>query len=401
MQSTATMPLTASQPAARPGAARRLLWASFWLVVLTVVVGRAWDGYWHITHLFDGFWAPPHVFVYAMSTFAGLFVAALCFVPSLRRGFGPGLAVPGLPFALPGGLFLLASGFVALGVAGMVVDNAWHTAFGLNETPWSLPHNMIGASLCVITLGFTACRLALRGDKPLRWPVALLLGVLLLSATKFFLGPLYDNATPEGVRAVSNIPVLAAQPAAQAGYRVVLAWNLTRSNPALIVLGAVWAGIALTLLHKLDERPHVLLLIVLLWAWLDLGGEQRGAAWLGQFLPVSDAVRAQRAPTLLMPLAMPFALLTLQVGRWRRGAWAAAGLLFGALVAALGGAGVAWLLVPLAAPAMLAGARVGEWAFQTMECPTAADVWGLVLGAALGLPLIAGGVDLWLRTHTM
>jgi len=269
MQSLATLPLPAlpaPQPEERPRAARRLLWTSFWLIIVAVVVGQAWDGYWHITNTFDGFWSPPHVFVYAMSTFAGLFVAALCFVPRLRHSFGPGLVVPGLPFALPGALFLLAAGFVALGVASMVVDNLWHTVYGLNETLWSLPHAMIGAALCLMTLGFTSCRLALRAHRPLRWPTALLLGVLLL-------------------------------------------------------------------------------------------------------------------------------------GRWRRGAWLGAGVLFGVLVALLGGS-VAWLLAPLAAPAMLAGTCVGGWAFDTLERPTVADVWGLVLGAALGLPLISGGVDLWLRSHT-
>ncbi|MBC8078582.1 MAG: hypothetical protein H7Y32_21070, partial [Chloroflexales bacterium] len=245
MQSSAALPLPAPSLPAHPRAARRLLWTAFWLIVFTVVVGQAWDGYWHITNVFDGFWSPPHVFVYAMSTFAGLFVVALCFTPRLRHSFGPGLVVPGLPFALPGPLFLLAAGFVALGVAGMVVDNLWHTAYGLNETQWSLPHAMIGAAICVMLLGFTSCRLALRAHRPLRWPTALLLGVLLIGGTKFFLGPLYQNPTAEGVRALASIPVLAAQPALQQGARVVLDWNLTRSNPALVVLGAVWAGIAL------------------------------------------------------------------------------------------------------------------------------------------------------------
>lgn len=93
------------------------------LLVLTTVIGRAWDGWWHITYPFDGFWAPPHVFVYALSAITGLLVAVIAFVPALRRPFGSGFPALGLPFDLPGPLFLLGSGFVALGIAGIIVDN--------------------------------------------------------------------------------------------------------------------------------------------------------------------------------------------------------------------------------------------------------------------------------------
>ena len=65
-----------------------------------------------------------------------------------------------------------------LGFAGLVLDNYWHTNFGLDETAWSMPHAMLGWSWFVAMLGFIACRLALRPYRPLRWVTAVALGWL-------------------------------------------------------------------------------------------------------------------------------------------------------------------------------------------------------------------------------
>lgn len=68
-------PLHVARPVVlAPRRALWMLWLAFWLVLFTTVFGRLWDGYWHITYAFDGFWSPPHVFVYTMMTLTGLIV---------------------------------------------------------------------------------------------------------------------------------------------------------------------------------------------------------------------------------------------------------------------------------------------------------------------------------------
>jgi len=127
-----------------PRAALRLLWLTFWLAAIAAVIGGSWDGYWHLTHPFDGFFSPPHVFVYGTCTVMGLVICLMTFAPSIRRAFGPGFSVPLIRFPVPGPLFILGGATVMLGAAGLIFDNFWHTNFGLDETNWSFPHAMIG-----------------------------------------------------------------------------------------------------------------------------------------------------------------------------------------------------------------------------------------------------------------
>lgn len=47
--------------------ARDLLWAATGLVVIDVVVGGGWDGQYHQTQPFDGFFSPPHLLIYALA----------------------------------------------------------------------------------------------------------------------------------------------------------------------------------------------------------------------------------------------------------------------------------------------------------------------------------------------
>jgi hypothetical protein len=315
---------------ARPAREIRLLWlACVWLIV-TVGVGRTWDAAWHATHVFDSFWSPPHLFVYTMATLNGLLIAGMVFAPGVRRWFGAGFHVLLVPFEVPGALFILGGGFVSLGFAGMVLDNLWHTSFGLDETAWSAPHAMIGWSLFVIALGFVACRLALRPEYLLRWYTVLLLGLLMFSFSMPFLGPLARNNTPETISAIARIPALAAQRPAQHMFRIYLAWNLNRTNPALIVLGAAWAGMALALLRGLDRRPHMFLAVALVWTAMVALGERGRALRLDQLLMVSDNP-ASWLPLPLLPAAFAFAL-ALWFGWSERWAWAAGGRVFGLLV---------------------------------------------------------------------
>jgi len=383
---------------ARPAHVIRLLWlACVWLVV-TVAVGRTWDAAWHATHVFDSFWSPPHLFVYTMATLNGVLIAGMVFAPGVRRWFGAGFRVPLISFEVPGALFILGGGFVSLGFAGIVLDNLWHTNFGLDETAWSAPHAMIGWSLFVIMLGFIACRLALRPEYPLRWYTVLLLGLLLISFSMPVLGPLARNNTPETIGAIARIPALAAQRPAQHLFRISLAWNLDRTNPALIMLGAAWAGMALALLRGLDRRPRVFLTVVLIWTVMVTLGERGRALRLDQFLVVSN-LRASWLPLPLLPSAFTLAL-ALWFGWNERRAWAAAGLVFGLLVYVVWGRQPwALALVPLATPAMFAGAWLGKRMFNILEHPSALAAKALVLMAVI-VPLLTGTLDLYLRTHT-
>lgn len=393
MQPMFTLPTPIATPTPNPARALRRLWLICWIVILTVAIGRAWDGWWHITQPFDGFWSPPHVFVYVMSTIAGLLTARVAWTPELRRCFGSGFCMPIVPFRVPGPLFLLGSGFVALGIAGIYLDNLWHTLWGLDETPWSLPHAMIGAALLVMTWGFVACRLALRLYTPIGRPAKLLLGFLLVSTIATPLGPLFSNSGPEMVRAVANIPVLAAQPEAQRGFDLQIDWNLTRTHPAAVVLCAAWAGAALSIARVFSRRARYLLAVALVWTLLSY--DRNAAAWLNQFYPVLDNP-ANWQPLPLLPAAVVFALAQRFVAeRW---AWTIAGGVFGLLMAATWGVSpLMWLLMPLAAPAAALGAELGAVIARALEQPSKARAWRLVLIGVLGVPLTTGTMDLVLR----
>jgi len=58
------------------------------------------------------------------------------------------------------------------------------------------------------------------------------------------------------------------------------------------------------------------------------------------------------------------------------------------------------MLALLAAPAMLVGAQIGEQIFHVLEHPTKTRAWCLVLGLTVGLPVVTGIIDLYLRTQT-
>lgn len=374
--------------------ARRSLWWVGLLLVVTTVFGRAWDGWWHVTRTYDGFWSPPHVFVYVMTTLIGALVARLALVPELRRAFGPGFAVRGVPFAVPGPLFLLGGGIVSLGVAGMVLDNIWHSAFGLNETAWSLPHAMIGSSLALTACGYVACSHALRGGLG-RWG-ALFHGVVLVAVLQVILGPVGQYNTVATVEALAQIPALAAQPAAQERFFLCISNNLTRSNPALMLLGALWLGISLATVRGLSGRAWPAVAASAIWTLIAMTSDMRGARWLDQFGSVS-AQPASWLPLPLLPAALAWWLAT-ALGRGERAAWAVAGLVFGAVAAAVWRMPpAAWLLLPLAAALAVAGARLGGAMAATIRAPSRGRSWALALTLAAAFPAITGSVDLILR----
>ncbi|HYU20209.1 MAG TPA: hypothetical protein VEQ11_16090 [Chloroflexota bacterium] len=379
--------------------ARRLLGAAFVLLLATVTLGLSWDRSWHATHAFDSFYSPPHIFIYSLSILTVGLVSGITITPGLRRWFGSGFRVPAVPFAVPGPLAIACVGLAMLALAA-ALDDVWHSNFGLDETGWSTPHAMLGWGWLITFLGFVACRLALRAYWPLRWFVAVLIGLLAIgfSATPF-LGPLNRNHLPEQVQAIGSIPVLAAQTAAQHKFRIEVDWNLSRTNPVLLPLGALWAGAALGLLRAVDRRARVFLATLTLWTLLTALGGLGASRRLDQFLHLQLATApAAWLPLPLLPAGMVLGgLIALRVPeQW---AWSVAGVAFGLCVLLVWGARPPQIaLALLAAPATVLGSSIGQRAYRVLEDPSRAGVKMLAL-AGVGVPFLFGLVDLYLR-HT-
>jgi hypothetical protein len=389
-----------SAPTVAPRAALRLLWLTFWLAAIAAVIGGSWDGYWHLSHPFDGFFSPPHIFVYGTCTAMGLVICLMTFTPSIRRAFGPGFSVPLIRFPVPGPLFILGGATVMLGAAGLIFDNFWHTNFGLDETNWSFPHAMIGWSLLLLLLGFISCRLALSWHKPLRWYVILPLAtlVLMVSASPF-MGPLTHNRTSDTVRALLTLPVFLAQAPSQHTLRIYEMWNLNRTNPLLIALAPLWLGAALAFVRRFDAHWWVVLSAALLW-WLA-DDAHNTARWLEARQPglsLENPVNWQASP-ILIPALLIVLLPLLRAGP--RLTYLLAGLTFGLLIYRTYDApSAAWLLAFVGAPLMLLGKSVGERAHAIVDRPVEPRAISALMAMGVIVPLTTCGVDLILRSIT-
>jgi hypothetical protein len=292
---------------------------------------------------------------------------------------------------VPSGLVLLAGGMAGLALAAPL-DAIWHTRFGLDETPWSLPHSMLGTSLLMIALGVMASRLALTAIPPRPWTLPLL-AMLLLFAGLTLLGPL-GNPSPSVLLASSRQGALATDEAAQHAFEVMRTWNLTRTNPLFIVLGAAWAAFAITLTRPFVRRTLVWLGVLLVFVVLVDAGTAGTARQLG----LADDPAA-RAGLPLFWAALPVALLRSRP----RAALLASGAVFGLFAyAQWGWREHPWLgLVALAvAPlAGLLGGRAGTWTAAVVRQP-AVDAWRLLFAVVLAWPVLTGTVDLVLRRAT-
>lgn len=391
-------------PPQAPGLARAhgLLWLAIFLEMVTVVIGIPADRAWHITHVFDGFFSPPHDFIYASVLLTVLVMVYMTFAPRVRVWFGPAFRMPFFPFPVPGALVLAGGGLVTTGIAGLL-DSIWHTAFGLDETGWSTPHAMLGWGFLMTFLGFVACRLALRPYRPLRWYTVAFFGFLLIGFTATpFMGPLHDNTTPERLRAVATLPILLAQAAALHTYRIYLTWNLTRTNPIFLPLTALWAGAALALIRRLDRRVWLFLGVITLWTLLTLLGQHNDARSFQKYFALTDFATnpANWLPLPLLPAAVVYLLARLArvPARW---AWLPAGLVYGVVVVAIWGPyrPLGLPLILLAAPIVLVGALLGNWIWGVLDHPTHGRAWALLL-IGVCAPLVTGIVDLYLRVNT-
>jgi hypothetical protein len=317
---------------------------------------------------------------------------------------GSTVRLPALAVPVPGALALAGAGLVLLGIAGAVLDNAWHTAFGLDETPWSLPHSMLGWAWLITLLGFVAARLGLRPYRPLRWYTSLTLGFLLLAfSVAPFLGPMRTATTLEVLEAraaaVQTVPALANKAEISRVLQIETRWNLTRANPLFVLLGAIWVGFSLTLLSRLDRRGWLLLLTVALWSLTVFAGERREATQLGRFVPHVASDPAAWLPPLLLPSAITFVLGRVAgAGGWT---WVATGVTWGgASVLIWPPEQAAALAVLLAIVGTAGGAAMGRRVFDVLEAPTPRALMTLVCGFGVVAPTLTGLADLYLRAHT-
>jgi hypothetical protein len=349
-----------------------LLWVAVIFDILAFGVGFGWDRQWHVTHPFEDFFSPPHLFVYSMHLCATLTLAYIAFTPDLRRWFGDAFVLPPFRFPMPGPIALAGGGFVVTGLAGFF-DGIWHTTFGLDETLWSFPHSMIGWGLMIAFLGIVSCRIALARWKPIGPASAAVFGFLLFSSSvERIPGPFMNNISADVVRLIAAIPVLAAEPAFQHTTRIYLAYDITRSNPLFVPLAALGAGLAFGLLRRFDARPL-----------LTLG--------IGLFTTFT---------TTYVPLIVP----ALVVGSRDRAAigwrsWAIAGFFFG----------VANMILPwhgdlggalIAAPLTVLGAGIADRVWTVVERPTRGRVLAFVVIAGICAPAFTGILDLALRART-
>lgn len=350
--------------------AYRLLWLAVIFDFLAFGIGFEWDKRWHATHPFEDFFSPPHLFIYAMHLFATITLAYIAFTPALRRPFGATFRLPLVPFAIPGAIGLAAAGFGVVALAGML-DAIWHTSFGLDETNWSLPHSMLGWGLFISFLGITACRVALRDWRPIGPTSAVVFGFLIVAVSvERFAGPLANNLSPEVIRFVSRIPVLASEPDFQHTTRIYLAADIHRYNPLFVPLISLSAGMGLGLLRSFDAR----------W-WLTIALTAL-LTWTSTFIPY------------LVPG------IVLAIGGNRQGSpavWLLAGAGFALTTAAI------WVGTPgaplVGAVLFIAGSLLADRIWRAVVVPTRAGVIGLTMLAGFVMPSLTGVVDLALRAR--
>jgi len=368
--------------------------ACHWLlsaVVLSLLafgVGVAWDRAWHTRYPLEDFFSPPHLFIYTTHLLATLALAKIAFTPELRRHFGRPMRMPILG-EMPAALVFAGGGFGVIALAGFF-DAIWHSAFGLDETAWSLPHAMLGSGILLSLLGFVSARLALSTDRPLAgWAPALFAVILMGTMLGVFLGPLDNYRSLEHVQAVARIPVLAATPEFQHTSRIHEQWNLTRLNPLFLPLSALVIGMGLSFTRQLVGKTWIFLVVALVATLLS--GERDTAEYVG--------IQADPKNTSPIPYIVPavaFVLLArTPIGEaW---SWRAAGLLYGVAAGAVWPAGPLPLLA--AAPAMALGAPLGRTVADIVASPDV-RVWRLLAIVGAALPAVTGTVDLVLRSRT-
>lgn len=408
-----------------------LLWFTFILFVAGTGFGKLWDRVWHLTNKFETFFSPPHMFITGITTLTGVIALALAFSPRFRSCFGLRTYVPFLKREVAGSLAIMGAGLICLSFA-IAMDSIWHTAFGLDETMWSLPHDMLPLSWCVVILGFVSSRLAMRTYKPLDWITKLVFAVLILCfLCPPILGPFYLNYSLSLLHAFSILRINEIQPTIEHTYRIYITAQISRqSSPLFIPLVTFFAGIAIMLLHQFnttnkmnatgadapknrlmallrwaDQKVSIEIFAPLIWSIVFMGRDiytvwfvhYDGLTKIRGLLPI-----LLREPSLWVPIPLLVAsviFLALEKTsideRWK---WMINGTIFALITFCIWHTSL-WmiLLVVPAAPIMLLGAKVGKRIYSVLEKPHFKDILGILLVSNAQVPAILGVVDLILR----
>jgi len=389
--------------------AYRLFWLTFVLFFASTALGKLWDRVWHLTHFFDTFWSPPHLFIFVMTTLTGLMVAAIAFTPRLRIWFGPSLRVPLIRFPVPGSLVILSAGLIALSCT-IMFDNFWHSTFGLDETQWSAPHDMLTWCWLTIIVGFVAARLAFRPYRPTTWVTELVMAVMVLEfLCPPILGPFYLNYTPSIVRAMKNMPIVRTEPTAQHMYHIYLHFGITRLTSCLFIpMVALFAGVATAFLHGLDRRARIFLAAPLVWSLTLMARDlytilflhYKGVKLWTQILPV-----ALKEPSLWVPIPLFVVVIVCELLRrtsfTENRIYVICGVIFGLCTYSIWhfASWEIWLAIG-AGLTMLYGSWIGKWLYRLLEKPTFAGVMRLLLTTCVLVPIPLGVIDLCLRWST-
>jgi hypothetical protein len=389
--------------------AYRLLWLTFSIFFASTGVGKLWDRVWHATVRFDTFWSPPHFFVFIMTMTSGLLVAAIAFTPSLQCWFGPSIQLPVVKFKFAGSLIILGGGLILLCIT-IMLDSFWHTAFGLDETQWSVPHCMLGWCWLTIILGFISARMAFRPYRPIHWLTKVVIALLILEfLCPAILGPYYLMYSPNLIHALANIPIVRGEPSAQHMYRIYLHYGLTRqTSPLFIPIVALFAGAAMALLQQLESRARVFIIAPLLWSITLMARDCYTILFLHYdgVMRITDIPRVlAKEPSLWLPIPLLLAVIMftlLKCTSFREGRiFAISGLLFGI------GTFFIWhsanwmiLLAIPAAVTMVFGAKIGKWIYQVIEKPRFDTLLRLLLTTCAQMPAVLGVIDLIMRKTT-
>ncbi len=389
--------------------AYRLLWLTFFIFFASTGAGKLWDRVWHATVRFDTFWSPPHFFVFVMTMMTGLLVATIAFTPCLHRWYGPTIKVPVIRRDFAGSLVILGGGLIALTIT-IMLDNFWHSAFGLDETQWSVPHCMLGWSWFTIIIGFVAARLAFRKYHPISWATNIVIALLVIEfLCPAVLGPFYLMYSPHLVHALANIPIVRTEGTAQHMYRIYLHYGLTRqTHPLYIPFAALFAGAAIALLRKLDPRPRLFLLAPFIWSVTLMARDWYTLLFLRYdgVQKATDILRVlPKEPSLWVPIPLFAAVVTfylLERTSFREDrVYAITGLVFGVCTFFIWHS-ASWMVL-LAIPAivtMMLGGWIGKWLYQVIEKPSLETLMRFLLTTCAQIPAILGVVDLMMRRTT-
>lgn len=400
-QITSTLSESTPKSVIKPNYSRAL-----WLLWLTVamlslsIFGAMLDRIWHAVYEFEDFFSPPHIIIYTFSTIAALIVMWMVFTTPIRRAFGKGLNVRILPFRVPGALVILGGGLAMLGFAGLVLDNFWHSNFGLDETGWSFPHAMLSWTILLVMMGLLSSRLALQEQKRLRWFMLLffIFLVVLFSAAPF-MGPFFNNRTPEMLALVTYMPVLANQEDFMHTYRIYQTWNMNRTSPILLLLAPIWLGAVWGFVRRINSRWWFLFLIVVVWWMLD--NDTNNVKAVAQFIPQIAENPANAAPLPVVFPTMVFLLLSRLKRIPETWNYVACALLFNVIIwGVYNTSSMAGVTLLLGTPLVLIGKYMGERGADAVKTPVSWQDVAPVMGIALIVPIMTGCIDLILRTIT-